>query len=133
MAVKLSTYRGGYWGYMNEDVRQAIAEVQEAGRFLGTFESPAPFLSRASGGEAEKGDWGIDAASNQVYVYNENSGSFTVVGTTEAQVQAMIDASGSYGGVSTLLSSNPYMRAERLPNRTHCSLTLVGTLRTHPT
>ena len=104
--IDLRTYNNGYYGYMNDEVRQELGRIQDAGQFLGTFSSATTFLARAAGGEAEKGDWGVDSATGQVYVYNETSGNFTVVGTTEEQVQSMIDASGGYGGVSTLLSSN---------------------------
>jgi len=104
--IDLRTYNNGYYGYMNEDVRQELGRIQDAGQFLGTFDSAVTFLARAAGGQAEKGDWGVDAASGQVYVYNENAGNFTAVGTSEAQVQSMIDASGGYGGVTTLLASN---------------------------
>ena len=106
MSINLSTYDNGYYGYLTQEVREAIGDMQNAGTFLGTFSSPSPFLARAAGNQAEKGDWGLDASSGQLYVYNENAGNFTAVGTSEAQIQSMIDASGGYGGVSTLLSSN---------------------------
>ena len=74
--------------------------------FLGTFNSSVTFLTRASAGEAKTGDWGLDGSDNSVWVYNEISGQFVKAGISEAQVQALIDASGGYGGSTTLLSSN---------------------------
>ena len=107
--INLRTYNNGYYGYMNQEVREELGRIQDAGQYIGTYSSPAVFLSRAAGGQAEKGDWGVDATAGQVYVYNENSGNFTAIGATESEIQAMIDASGGYGGVATLLSSNPYI------------------------
>ena len=104
--INLRTYNNGYYGYMNEEVRQELGRIQDAGQFLGTQESAVPFLARAAGGQAEKGDWGLDGATGTIYVYNENSGTFVPSGISQAEVQALIDASGGYGGVTTLLSSN---------------------------
>jgi hypothetical protein len=104
--INLRTYDNGYYGYMNEEVRQELGRIQDAGQFLGTFESATPFLARAAGGVAEKGDWGLEGDTGTVYVYNEVSGQFVPVGLSQADVQGLIDASGGYGGVSTLLSSN---------------------------
>lgn len=106
MTINLATYDNGYYGYLTDEVRAAIGDMQDAGTFLGTFTSPAPLLARAAAFQAEKGDWALDASSGQIYVYNELSGSFLAAGLSEAAVQGLIDASGGYGGVTTLLSSN---------------------------
>lgn len=106
MSIDLSTYDNGYYGYMTKEVREAIGDMQNAGTFLGTFNSPTVFATRSAAGQGEKGDWGLDGSTGALYVYNEQSGQFVVPGITEAQVQTLIDGAGGYGGSTTLLSSN---------------------------
>ena len=113
--INLREYDTGYYGYMTDEVRQELGRIQDAGQYLGTFETAVPFLARAASGEAEKGDWGMDGTQGQVYVYNETSGFFVAIGTTESQIQDMIDASGGYGGVSTLLSTNEAIAGGQTP------------------
>jgi hypothetical protein len=106
MSINLSTYDNGYYGYMTQEVREAIGDMQNAGTFLGTFNSPTVFSNRSAAGQGEKGDWGLDGSTGAIYVYNEQSGQFVVPGITEAQVQTLIDGAGGYGGSTTLLSSD---------------------------
>lgn len=59
----------------------------------------------------DNGDWTVDFVEGQMYVYSESTGQMEEIGSSLAEVQALIDGSFS-GGDTTLLASNTSVPAD---------------------
>lgn len=104
MTIKLRNYDTGYFGYLNDEVRQALADMQEAAAFV-SLPSSASRAAYSSNPDAVNGDWTFDFVEGQAYAYNAEAGAVQAIGASIATVQSMIDGSFD-GGVTTLLSTN---------------------------
>lgn len=99
MAFNLRDRTNGYYGYLNDEVRDALADIQERGTFRELSSAERATFAGVVG------DWTVDRVANQVYAWNSSAGEFQAAGASLAVVQQLIDGSFD-GGVTTLLSSN---------------------------
>ena len=109
MALLFRDNDNGYFGYLNDDVRFALADIQERG----TFKQLSP-LARASFTGGSEGDWTADFVTKQLYVWNTSTEQFEAVGASLTEVQSLIDGSFS-GGDTTILASNTSVPADGTP------------------
>tara|TARA_B100001059_G_scaffold195210_1_gene199642 strand:- start:1051 stop:2592 length:1542 start_codon:yes stop_codon:yes gene_type:complete len=102
MTVNLATYENGYYGYMNDHVRAALGELQEAGGVRAVVTTPSQLSSIS---EPKTKDLAVVLDEQQLYAYNSASASWVSVGASQSVLQQLIDGSFD-GGVTTLLSTN---------------------------
>ena len=102
MTLDLSTYERGYYGYMNQEVRDALGELQDTGAIRAVANSAAELSSIA---EPKARDLAVVVDEQQLYAWNESAGSWLAIGASQSVLQNLIDGSFD-GGVTTLLSTN---------------------------
>lgn len=108
MTLDLSTYERGYYGYMNQEVRDALGELQDTGAVRAIVNSAAELASIA---EPKTRDLAVVVDEQQLYAWNESAGSWLAIGASQSVLQNLIDGSFD-GGVSTLLSTNAAVYAD---------------------
>ena len=108
MTLDLSTYERGYYGYMNQEVRDALGELQDTGAIRAVVNSAAELSSIA---DPKRKDLAVVVDEQQLYAWNESAGSWLSIGASQSVLQQLIDGSFD-GGVTTLLSSNTYVYAD---------------------
>ena len=106
MTINLRDYDRGYFGYLNEEVREELALIQDRGQFR--LLTPA---QRAAYTNGVAGDWTADFVEKQVYVWNVSSEQFEAIGASLTEVQSLIDGSFN-GGDTTILASNTSVPAD---------------------
>ena len=104
--MSLRDYSRGYFGYMNDSVRNALVAIEERGR----FRTLTP-VERATYTGGVEGDWTVDFVEKQVYAWNTSTEQFEASGASLTQVQSLIDGSFS-GGDTTILASNTSVPAD---------------------
>ena len=110
MAISFRNNDNGYFGYLNDEVRFALAEIQERAEYLSLPTSVAR-SAYATNPTAKDGDWTIDFVEGQLYAFNESAGQVQAIGASLSSVQSLIDGSFS-GGDTTLLASNTSVPAD---------------------
>jgi hypothetical protein len=108
MTVNLRTYENGYYGYMNDHVREALGELQEAGGVRAVLANASQLASIE---EPKAKDLAVVLDEQQLYAYNTASASWVSVGASQSVLQQLIDGSFD-GGVTTLLSTNANVYAD---------------------
>jgi len=108
MTLDLSTYERGYYGYMNQEVRDALGELQDTGAVRAVVASAAQLASIAT---PKTRDLAIVVDEQQLYAWNESAGSWLAIGASQSVLQQLIDGSFD-GGVTTLLASNTLVPAD---------------------
>jgi len=108
MTVNLRTYENGYYGYMNDHVREALGELQEAGGVRAVLATASQLASIE---EPKAKDLAVVLDEQQLYAYNEASANWVSVGASQSVLQQLIDGSFD-GGVTTLLSTNVNVYAD---------------------
>ena len=108
MSIDLSTYERGYYGYMNQSVRDALGELQDTGAIRAVVTSASELSAIAS---PRRKDIAVVIDEQQLYAWNESAGSWLAIGASQTVLQSLIDGSFD-GGVTTLLSSNVYVYAD---------------------
>jgi hypothetical protein len=102
MTIDLSTYDSGYYGYMNDKVRNALGALQDTGNLRAVVDSPVAMNTLE---EPQDKDWVVDITAQQLYVYNSSSASWVPIGASEDTLTALINGSFD-GGVSALLNTD---------------------------
>ena len=100
--IDLTTYDNGYYGYMNDQVRQALGSLQNTGNLRAVVDSPVAMNALA---DPQDKDWAVDITAQQLYVYNANSASWIPIGASEDTLTALINGSFD-GGVSAILNTD---------------------------
>ena len=108
MTLDLSTYERGYYGYMNQEVREAIGELQDSGAVRAIVASAAELSSIA---DPKSRDLAVVVDEQQLYAWNVDGGSWLAIGASQSVLQNLIDGSFD-GGVSTILSTNAAVYAD---------------------
>ena len=108
MTLDLSTYERGYYGYMNQEVRDALGELQDTGAVRAIVDSASELAAIA---EPKTRDLAVVVDEQQLYAWNESGGSWLAIGASQSVLQNLIDGSFD-GGVSTLLSTNATVYAD---------------------
>ena len=108
MTLDLSTYDRGYYGYLNDSVREALGELQDQGAVRAVVTTAAELSSIAS---PQRKDLAVVVDEQQLYAWNENAGSWLAIGASQSVLQQLIDGSFD-GGVTTLLSTNSLVYAD---------------------
>ena len=104
--MSLRNYSRGYFGYLNDSIRNALIAIEERGQ----YHELTP-LQRSTYTGGVKGDWTADFTTKQVYAWNETNEQFEAVGASLTEVQSLIDGSFS-GGDTTLLATNTAIPAD---------------------
>jgi hypothetical protein len=102
MTIDLSTYDRGYYGYLNDSVREALGALQDNGAIRAVVQTAAQLSSVAN---PETRNVAVVIDEQQLYAWNESAGSWLAIGASQTVLQQLIDGSFD-GGVTTLLSSN---------------------------
>ena len=108
MTLDLSTYERGYYGYMNQEVRDALGELQDTGAVRAVVNSAAELSSIA---DPKRKDLAVVVDEQQLYAWNDNAGAWLSIGASQTVLQQLIDGSFD-GGVTTLLSTNANIFAD---------------------
>ena len=108
MTIDLSTYERGYYGYMNQSVRDALGALQDVGGVRAVVDGPVAMNSLA---DPQDKDLVVDLVDQQLYAYSESAGSWVSIGASQTLLQQLIDGSFD-GGVSTILSTNANVYAD---------------------
>jgi hypothetical protein len=108
MAIDLSTYERGYYGYLNDSVREALGELQDTGAVRAIVTSASELASIA---DPKTRDLAVVVDEQQLYAWNESGGSWLAIGASQSVLQNLIDGSFD-GGVSTILSTNAAVYAD---------------------
>lgn len=104
--MSLRNYTRGYFGYLNDSVRDALIAIEDRGQ----FRDLTP-VQRAAYTGGVRGDWTADFTTKQVYAWNLSTEQFEAVGASLTEVQSLIDGSFS-GGDTTILASNTSVPAD---------------------
>jgi hypothetical protein len=108
MTIDLTTYERGYYGYMNQEVRDALGELQDTGAVRAVVTSAVQLASIAN---PQTRDLAIVVDEQQLYAWNQSAGSWLAIGASQTVLQQLIDGSFD-GGVSTILSTNATVYAD---------------------
>ena len=84
MTVNLRTYENGYYGYMNDHVRAALGDLQEAGGVRAVLATAAQLSSIE---EPKAKDLAVVLDEQQLYAFNEASASWVSVGASQSVLQ----------------------------------------------
>ena len=109
--LDLSTYDRGYYGYLNDPVRQALGALQDNGAIRAVVTTAAQLASIA---EPEPRHLAVVVDEQQLYAWNEAGGNWLAIGASQTVLQALINGSFD-GGVTTLLASNTAVPADGTP------------------
>ncbi len=108
MTIDLSTYDRGYYGYLNDSVREALGELQDTGAIRAVVDNATQLASIAN---PEDRHLAVVTGEQQLYAWNEAGASWLAIGASQTVLQQLIDGSFD-GGVSTLLSTNANVYAD---------------------
>ena len=108
MSIDLSTYERGYYGYLNDSVREALGALQDVGGVRAVVDGPVAMNALE---EPKDKDLVVDLVDQQLYAYSESAGSWVAIGASQTVLQQLIDGSFD-GGVTTLLASNTAVPAD---------------------
>ena len=80
MSIDLSTYERGYYGYLNDSVREALGALQDSGGVRAVVDGAVAMNALE---DPKDKDLVVDLVEQQLYAYSESAGEWIAIGASQ--------------------------------------------------